>query len=354
MSDQDHDLYSVAAEWHDRMAESSVTAADEARFAQWLSADPRHASAYRAMERMWSGMGEIGTEARILEFRREALGAVRERPVWTRRVAAAAAALVLMVGAAILANSWLNEPGVPRGKLIAGQKLDAGVFTTAVGERSTLTLSDGSSVVLDTQSRIDVAYSPDQRLVRLVSGQAWFQVAKNPQRPFVVDAGDRRITALGTAFDVRLLGSEKSVQVTLVEGRVTVEAIQSPWARLLRSPPAPSVLTPGDSLVIADAQPVITRRADVAKIGSWRQGQIVFSDETLASAIEEVNRYSHVQIVLADPSLAGLRVSGVFNAGHSQSFIETVTGHYPIVASHEGDGRVVLAPKSSASGGSSY
>src|SRR5262249_55156254 len=175
-------------------------------------------------------------------------------------VFAAAAAIIVAVVAFYALPSSLQY-GSAAGPTRAGQKLDGGIFTTAVGERSTVALSDGSSVVLDTQSRIDVAYSPDQRRVRLTSGQAWFQVAHNAGWPFVVEAGDRRITALGTAFDVRLGNRENSVQVTLVEGKVAVEAIQSPLARFIRSAPPASVLSPGDSLVVSGAQPVLSRPA---------------------------------------------------------------------------------------------
>jgi transmembrane sensor len=131
----------------------------------------------------------------------------------------------------------------------------------------------------------------------------------------------------------------------LVEGKVTVESIQSPLARLLRPAPPAVVLMPGESLLVSDIEPVLLQRADVARITSWRQGQLIFENDTLGSAVQEVNRYSNTQIVLADPALATLRVSGVFNAGHSQSFIDTVIGHYPISALERSDGRVVLTPK---------
>jgi transmembrane sensor len=357
------DLYCIAADWHTRMDDPNTGALDRAQLDVWLSEDPEHAAAYKAIERMWDTTRRMATDPRILKFRHEALSAASSPSPRARkggqgvrlsfspihvvrlRFLATAAAIVIVIGAAVIALPLLHEYGLAGKPSVAGQKLDAGIFTTAVGERSSITLSDGSFIVLDTQSRIDVTYSPEQRRIRLVSGQAWFQVAHNPTWPFVVDAGDRRITALGTAFDVRLGSGEKKVQVTLVEGRVTVEAIRSPLARLIRSAPPASVLMPGDSLVVSDAEPVLSRQADVAKIASWRQGQLVFEGDTLDAAIAEVNRYSNTQIVLADPALANLRVSGVFKVGHNRSFIETVTAHFQIVASAGADGRVVLAPK---------
>ena len=180
--------------------------------------------------------------------------------------------------------------------------------------------------------------------MRLDSGQAWFQVAKNPTRPFIVEAGGQRVTALGTEFDVRLADKD-AVQVTLVEGRVTVVPIQSKLEALIKSPPKMSELAPGESLIASADQPVHKRRADVSKTGSWRQGLVVLDDDTLAAAAAEINRYSHTQIVLADAALATLRVSGVFKVGHSESFVETVVGHYPIEIAERSEERIVLRTK---------
>ena len=334
------DLYSVAADWHERMDDTKASRSERARFDAWLAADSRHASAFEAMDRIWDAMGKARHEPRIMELRREALCATantgRRWYGW-----AAAASIVALIGATLLISPRLGERVLSADASFAGRKSDNGAFTTAVGEQATITLSDGSTVVLDTHSRVDVNYSRGQRRVRLLGGQAWFQVARDAVRPFVVDAGNQRITALGTAFNVRLGGSEKTVQVTLVEGKVAVDPIQSTLTRMIFQP-LTSVLTPGDSLVVADAKSTITHKADISKIGSWREGRLVFNDETLTEAIEEVNRYSTTQIVLSDPALAGLRVSGVFKAGHSQSFLETVTGHYPIASAEQPDGRVLL------------
>ncbi len=365
---EEPDLYALAAEWHTRMDDPNAGPIDRAELDVWLHEDPGHAAAYKAIERMWDNTRKMAADPRILKFRYEALAAVA--PPDTRgavksfssrlrvigavvgarpsRLLATASVIAIAVGVALLAQPLLREHGSVEKPTLASQKPDAGIFATVVGERSTVALSDGSSVVLDTQSRIDVAYSPEQRHVRLVSGQAWFQVAHNPARPFVVDAADRRITALGTAFDVRLGSPEKSVQVTLIEGRVAVEAIQSPLARLVQSAQTRSVLIPGDSLTVSHARPILSHRADVAKISGWRQGQVIFEGDTLEAAVAEMNRYSHCQIVLGDTALAKLPVSGVFQAGHSRSFIETVTGYYPIAASEQTDGSVLLAPKQSA------
>src|ERR1700733_11072753 len=293
------------------MRDPQVALKDRGKLDAWLDADPQHEAAYKAVARAWSNARAVGSDPRVLEWTRQALAFPRRRRV---RIWAAAATLTALVsGSAMLGIPRLSERIAAHVSRLAMRPIDTRVVSTELGEHSTVTLSDASVVTLDANTRIEVAYSQQWRRVRLVSGQAWFQVAKNTQRPFVVEAGGQRITALGTVFDVRLGGPAKnSVQVTLVEGQVKVEAIESPLARLIGSQPRASLLTPGDSLLVSNSRPVITQRADVAKIGSWRQGQLAFDDETLADVIEELNRYCRRQIVLADPSLATLRVSGVF------------------------------------------
>jgi transmembrane sensor len=333
------DAYAAAAEWHGRLDEDD-SALTRAAFDAWLAADPRNRAAFEAIERSCSLMAEAPVDPRVLKMRREALSAThRQRVLRTAAAAAVIAVAVAILYAAIPAfhQSPVSQPG-----MMARSAVEGGAFRTAIGERSSITLSDGSSVVLNTNSRIEVRYTSEQRNVRLISGQAWFQVARNPERPFVVEAGDQRVTALGTAFDVRVDGRD-SVQVTLAEGKVSVEPILSPLARLIGAPAVPQLLVAGEALIVSEDAPAEKIKADLTKLTSWRQGQVVFDNDTLASAIAEINRYSARRIELADPALGELRVSGVFKAGHSESFVETVTGHYPLRVVSSDEARILLA-----------
>ncbi|MBL8268413.1 FecR family protein [Steroidobacter sp.] len=332
------DAYAAAAEWHSRLDEDD-SARTYAEFDAWLSADPRNKAAFEAVEQTWSSLSAARVDARVLKMRREALSATHRLRFF--RVATAAAVVGVAVAIAYAVAPLVRDVDTASPAIIMGSVTEGGAFRTAVGERSTITLSDGSSVVLNTNSRIDVRFTPERRSVRLLAGQAWFQVAKNPNRPFVVEAGDRRVTALGTAFDVRM-DSRDSVQVTLAEGKVSVEPILSPLARLINAPPVPELLVAGEALIVSDDASVEKRKADVAKVVSWRQGQVVFDNDTLEAAIAEINRYSATRIELADPELGQLRVSGVFKAGHSESFVETVTGHYPLQVAAREPSRILL------------
>jgi transmembrane sensor len=222
--------------------------------------------------------------------------------------------------------------------------LEGGMFRTSIGERSTVTLSDGSSIVLDTDTRINVSYSSQARRVRLFSGQAWFHVARDASRPFTVEAGDQRVVAHGTVFDVRVEDRQRTVEVTLLEGRVSVEPIR--WAFVdFVSPPAKTELAPGEELTAGPNRPINKQHADISRVSSWIKGQVVFNGDSLDSAIAELNRYTTSQIELSDPALASFKVSGVFYAGHSDSFLQTLTSYYPIRIIERTDNRVVLGRK---------
>ena len=337
------DIYSVAADWHTRMEDDDPTPATRAEFELWLEASPRHKEAYAAIESMWSGMGAARADPRVLELRREALSAP-DGPRRKLRFVAAAAAVVACLGAWW---GWAQLSGRTGdgSATLSSAPMEGGTFRTSVGERSTVTLSDGSSVVLNTNTQVNISFSPVARQVRLLSGQAWFQVARNPSRPFVVEAGDQRVVALGTAFDVRVEDHQRTVQVTLLEGRVSVEPIRSVLANLIESRPPIAELAPGEALTASAKEPPHKQRADLSKVSSWRRGQVVFNNDRLDTAIAELNRYTSSQIELSDPALASLKVSGVFYAGHSDSFLETVTGYYPIrVVERTGD-RIILGSK---------
>lgn len=323
------DAFDVAAEWHSQFEDGEPNPAERERFEAWLAADPKNRSAYESVQRSWAGMASAAVDERILNMRREALTAPQKKRLNSLRpFRIAASILVIAVAAIILIR---NNP--------LTSHLGRGDYTTRIGERSTITLADGSTVVLNTESRIHVAFDAQVRRVQLLAGQAWFEVAKNQPRPFLVEAGDRVITAHGTAFDIRLEGHDR-VQVTLIEGRVSVEAINKTGAG--PNIPEHEDLLPGDQLTVSATRPAMMRKTEVTKVTSWREGQIIFDDDTLATAVAEVNRYSPKKIILADPRLATLRMSGVFIAGHSDSFLQTVTGHFPIKVTSDSEGQLLL------------
>jgi transmembrane sensor len=194
-----------------------------------------------------------------------------------------------------------------------------------------------------------VRFSGSQRHIEVVRGQALFSVAKNRRRPFVVDAGNRRIIALGTQFDVRL--DNRSVQVTLLEGRVRV------GEGLSGEPDLPGVeLLPGKQLVARLPDPShgsragaeignLVRDIDVSKVVAWREGRVFLNDVSLAEAIEEMNKHSVLQIRVEGTALADLHVNGLFKAGAQESFVAALEEYFPIAAQRRGDREIVLTAR---------
>ena len=292
---------------------------DAAELDAWLQASPEQAEAYAEVERLWVATSEVAHDPEIMTWRDGLERDLRRRRTTRRAIAAGIAAAVV----------GLSATGIH--ELVSPKPLVDQSFRTAIGQQAAVTLPDGSSVTLNTDTVVRTRADKGRRLVYLDRGQAFFRVAKDRSRPFVVTAAGRTVTALGTAFDVRV---DKGVlKVVLVEGKVRVEAIgpavappggaaskgRGPLAAIASEPVA-TELGPGSQLVaIADTDWRVTR-TDVARETSWLNGQIVISDEPLGEVIEELNRYSRRKIVLEDPQLATTRVSGIFRPGDLDGF----------------------------------
>ncbi len=214
---------------------------------------------------------------------------------------------------------------------------------TGIGEQRTVPLADGSVVTLNTATEILLRFSPERRDVELISGQANFEVAKDPTRPFVVTAGDRSVRAVGTQFDVYKTADK--VTVTLIEGKVAVIATESPAMVAARARPEEIVLTAGEQLSFRVKAGAVERKsADIPRVEAWRARKLDFNDTPLTEAIAEANRYSGTQIVLDAPELKGARISGRFDAGRNDLFVEGLQGYFRLHVEQTPDHRIVLTP----------
>jgi len=211
-----------------------------------------------------------------------------------------AAALLIAVATATLL--WVLRPAA---------------YSTRVGEQKVATLEDGSRIALNTDSSVEVQYSAKQRLVQLDRGEAMFEVAHNVARPFLVRAGDKQIRAVGTSFVVRRDGN--TVTVTLLHGKVAVTNVRS-----ARTAAEPTYLNPGDRLRAVADEPVRIDAQPVEAATAWRRGQAVFADTPLSDAVAEMNRYGGPRLILADPNLTLLRVSGVFATNDTGEFARAI------------------------------
>ena len=330
----------AAAYWAMRLASPACSPSDRGAFEAWRGEKPTHAEAYRRVTNALMEVDRHLGHPALLALGERVLAETEKAPrQWLRSAAiGVAAALALTVGVATHFEVGVERPAEPA--------VSAAAFETAVGERSTVTLPDGSTVVLNTASRVDLDYTPATRGLTLIAGQALFEVAKDPARPFVVTAGDRRIAALGTAFDVRV-DKDVGVQVTLIEGRVSVAEIAalrpSRPNKTGQVEPEPLILIAGEQLIARAAEPAVVAAADVERVVSWRDGRLVFRDDPLSEAVKEINRYSHTQLyVHDDPRLKAIRISGVFQSGRSDSFVLALETAYSVRAQQVADDRIAL------------
>jgi transmembrane sensor len=330
----------AASYWTAKRALGSLTAQEEVAFGAWM-ADPANAQAYDETQAIWASPTHFAADPDMLTLRAHAIAAASsgKRRAGLRMAASIAAGFAVLCVGAVFADRHEARVAAPastgQAMMAAGKR-----YETAVGQQRTVRLDDGSVVALNTGSLVEVAFTADGRNVRLLRGQALFRVAKNPNWPFVVTAGDRRVTAVGTAFDVRLDG--KRVKVVLMEGKVRVDPVKRQGVSRLFPQLAREDLTPGEQLVTQGAEAGAVEPADLEREMSWQSGEVIFKDDTLGSAVAEMNRYSERRIVVRDPRVAALKVSGIFRTSRPENFVAAVTTYYPLAAVTNPAGATVL------------
>jgi transmembrane sensor len=238
------------------------------------------------------------------------------------------------------------------GGVLAHLYLNAGVYSTGVGEQQFVVLDDGTRLSLNTGSRVRVKFESSRRSVDIEDGEALFEVAKDSRRPFVVRANGNEVVAVGTVFSVRYEPGSASgadtLAVTLIEGQVELHSAQrklpagvhSSWALTMK--PGERVRVTGVFAGV-DSRTVQVDRPRLESVVAWKRSEAVFEDVSLSDAVAELNRYSRTPIVLVDSaSLGNLRVSGVYRLGDTASFARAVASLHHL-ALREGPGRLELA-----------
>lgn len=296
-----------AAGWFMQLSQSKVTEKAIDEFFDWR-AKPGNGAAYAEVERRMRQTDQLRNDPELVQMT-EALLRRPDRQAQRRTALRRWAAPIGLVGLATAAALLMLNPA-----------LRAPTYATEVGAQQVVRLEDGSVVRLNTDSKVQVRYSQRARRLVLERGQAYFEVAHDETRPFVVEAGDARVSALGTKFDVRREVGQ--TQVTLVEGRVEVGRAgqQDTWA-----------LRPREQITLDGGDPS-PHPANVAQATSWTTGRLSFLDTPLASAVEEVNRYSRTKIVLEAGDIGHVRVNGAFETGDTAAFVSAVTELFDLTA----------------------
>lgn len=312
--------------WFVRLQEPDCTDDERVGCERWRAQSPAHEAAFRAVEDIWWRSIELGNDpaldpalAEVLREAERGKAPGARFPFWLLPLAA----VLVIVMARLLWINMLGPPGI--------------IYDTALGERRSVELADGTVVVLDTRTAVVVRYSGRQRLVELQTGQAHFQVARDPARPFIVQAAGGSVTAVGTRFQVRV--EDANATVTLEEGVVRVEA---PAGGLPSHPAA--TLSPGQQLRFdRDGRQWAIDRVDLEVASAWTQGSLFVKNWRLEDLVAEMNRYSATKLRLVDPALAEIRISGTFRTGDQQALVLVLEHGWSVRASSGAGDEILLS-----------
>jgi transmembrane sensor len=351
-------IEAAAAAWLS-LRDRGMSPAETAEFVSWLQQDPQHAATFAELDAVWKDFDRLGAvpapapasahSSAPLPTPDADLLAPRARPRLHRTLTWTAAALGAAVAIAflLLAVSHFRTP--------------RHTAETAVGAFQKLDLPDGTVAQLNTDSAIDTAFTATERRVRIVRGEVFFSVTKDPARPFIVTAGAVAVRAVGTAFNVRQRAD--AVEVLVTEGRVRVDDARAGRSLLPANPasaaPAtePPLLVAGERATVpvaalatsSAATPAPATTVTVEKVAppaaqralAWQERRLEFDAVPLAEVVREFNRYNLRQLVIADATLAAKRFSGTFRADSYESLVRLLETDFAVIATRT-DREIVL------------
>lgn len=339
------DIEAVAADWITR-SDAGLTPQEQQVFQDWLARDPRHAEAFDRLFQAWSVFDRVqdqGAISAVLDGLTQRARARRARRV---RGAAAAAAAVLIAG--LVYVQWPANP------VVVGAKTPAADAVAGVQPNFVRRLPDGSVVELRPGAEISVHYEAQARRVTLVKGEAFFRVAKDPTRPFFVEANGVVVRAVGTAFSVQM--NPAVVEIFVKEGAVdvgrTVPAAATPdpaavrvnagkrFIALIKLHPAQRV--PAASTVQPTPEPVTVTPEEMDQRLAWRDTRLEFNGTSLAEAAEQLNRQNLTRIVIEDEAVGRQRVTGYFRSDNPEGFVRMVEDTCNLKAEVREDHTIVL------------
>ncbi|WP_157218991.1 FecR family protein [Flavisphingomonas formosensis] len=303
------DARDTAAAWIIRRENGELSDEEQAAFDAWLAASDGNKAAYWRLKHSWKDADRVG-----------ALG-IPAAPAAPHK-ALIRYGMPVALAASLVAAFWIGS--IPFPTEPSAQTLAITTYRAGIGERKDLALADGSHVELNTRSVIRAASAADHREVWLDDGEAYFEVKHDPRRPFVVHAGARTITVLGTKFSVRRDGGDVSVSV--LEGRVRIDENPARNGRLASA----TMITGGMSAISEGRSTLVTQLSEsrVENALAWRDGMLSFDRTTLADAAAEFSRYHRRPVIVTDAAAAGIRIGGNFQASNVEAFARLLRDAY--------------------------
>ncbi len=323
-----------AAEWHNLLHSGEPTERELIAFADWLRQSPDHEAALSELETSWELMRDLENDLPIqnllgqLDDQSELSGPAGHvwlRRVWWRRSAlAAAAALVLAVGAVLFVGP---QP----------DKTQPQLYWTALGQQAVKQLADGTEVTLNTASEIHASFSDTERIVYLQRGEVLFKVAPDPARSFTVVTESGAVRALGTLFNMRI--RQRDVVVSLLEGKVEV-SVDDAW---VGESDHKRQLAPGEQITYSgDGDFSGIKHVNGDQVVLWRKGKINFVDTPLREVVAEINRYTPKKLEIGDPEIADKRINAFISINNIDSLLAATEAFFGVESEFRG-GKYILS-----------
>lgn len=346
---QTNDLIRIvrtAHDWRVRLTEHTSTPADEEAFAVWLAADPRHEEAYARAETLWDGLGELSEHDYAAALKKATIG--ESFGQWRASAHRLISSPFAWIGAATVAAAFAFTGPVflnSSSPEISTQITSTRFFETTISETATHALEDGTRITLGAASELKVEYSAADRSVLLLSGNAFFEVASNPSRPFRVQADDLNVRVTGTSFEVSQ--RDKRVRVAVAEGSVRVQfplIVDGSPSSLNRQVD----VTAGQKV---EADPTFGLSDifdfDPSKIAAWREDRLIYDGDPLSALVSDANRYSvtPVQIEEVENEVSSLRIRGAFSGREVDEMLSTLPVIHPIEIDRSDPDQIIIRSK---------
>jgi len=293
--------------------------AEDGDLTAWYDMAPGNRAAYAQAETIWRELDEVLHRQPVPPAGMQATRPPRRFPIGA--VMAMAASLLL----ALVALPFIT----------GGRETD---IATRIGEQRTVLLADDSRVTLNTDTRLTVAFDKSGRSVELERGEAFFEVAHDARRPFIVHVGRDQIRAIGTEFIVRRDGGR--ILVTLLQGKVAVTGGDAGGAK-------PILLTPGQRVALSGGKGAMLDRPQLDTVAAWRRGEMILRGTPVAEAVREMNRYSKIRIEIGTPRIATAQLTGVFRLGKNADFANMLGALYDLDVTTEGGSLILRERKKS-------
>lgn len=325
------EIENQAANWVAKI-DRGISADEEALLEAWLAKSSLHGASLVKTASMWDLLDVLKPIAKLMPIDVDA-NSEKPQPTFRRvKSMSIAATIMLCVGLAAYVGMPALKPAsdvADRGGVsdspVKSSNLSIRSYKTAIGEISTVSLPDGSSLELNTDSEVLVRFTDAQRNIELRQGEVYFDVVTNSARPFVVSVGADKVTAIGTAFSIDagdVIDDRRSVsEVIVTEGKVQVTS----GNRQL-----PLYLVPGQKAVAKDDAFEVSSEQDPESLLAWREGMVVFQGESLTDVIAEVNRYTPLKFSLLDQELASISVGGFFKTGDLDQLLMVLESNFGV------------------------